>query len=103
MMTVRRDAPGSVAQLLPAASISGVMPSVGELAVEPLPRLAPHRPPRQALRAVGVEVRAASSRRLAMTSRALMTREYIVHGSRYADARHGTRIERGRPSNESVP
>ena len=53
MITVRSDAPLSVAQLLPAASISGVMPSVGQLAVEPLPGVAPHRPPRQPLRAVG--------------------------------------------------
>ena len=54
MITVRSDCPGSVAQLLPAASISGVMPSVASLAVEPGASFAPYGAPGQTLRAVVV-------------------------------------------------
>jgi hypothetical protein len=43
MITVRSDAPLSVAQLLPAASISGAMPSSASLRVEP--RAAPPATP----------------------------------------------------------
>ena len=52
-MTVFGDAPGSVTQLLPAESVSIVQAELGDLAVEPLARVAPHRPPGEALRAVG--------------------------------------------------
>ena len=87
MITVRSDAPFSVAQLLPAASISGVMPSVGELAVEPLTRLPPHRTPRQALRAIGGRGESAPVREdSSTTSCALIARQYIS-STDYTDCR----------------
>ena len=71
-ITVRSDWPGSVAQLLPAASISGVMPSVASLALNQV-RASRHTGP-QAKRCApsAFEVCVASSRRSAMTSRALI-------------------------------
>ena len=57
-MTVFGDAPGSVTQLLPAESVSIAQAELGDLAAEPLARVAPDRSPGEPLRAVGVEVRA---------------------------------------------
>ena len=53
MITVSSDSPGSVTQLLPAASVEIRRPSSATFAREPLARVAPHGSPRDALRALG--------------------------------------------------
>src|SRR5688572_23064177 len=72
MITVRSDSPPSVAQLFPAASIVGSSPIDASLPLNQA-RASRHTGPHARRCAPsGVDVRAASSRRFVMTSRALM-------------------------------
>ena len=74
MITVRSDSPRSVAQLLPAASIDGSRPMSASLPLNHW-RASRHTGPQASRWAPSdVEVREASSLRLAMTSRALIAR-----------------------------
>ena len=77
MMTVRSDAPLSVAQLLPAASISGVMSSSASLPLNHC-RASRHTGPHASRCAPSAfDVSFASSRRFETTSCALIARQYI--------------------------
>ena len=77
MITVRSDAPLSVAQLLPAASISGVMPSSASLPLNHC-RASRHTGPHASRCAPSAfDVSFASSRRFETTSCALIARQYI--------------------------
>src|SRR6478735_1164195 len=76
MITVRSDEPLSVAQLLPAASISGVMPSAASLPLNHC-RASLHTGPHAKRCAPSAfEVSLASSRRLETTSCALISAVY---------------------------
>src|SRR6185436_18555467 len=77
MITVRSDQPLSVAQLLPAASISGLMSSSASLVLNHF-RASRHTGPHARRCAPsGVDVSFASSRRFETTFWALIGRQYI--------------------------